>query len=77
MNLEFKISLIEIFISYIRPSSSADKLSKHSDNEYYYAEYLGHSGGDCQRVFKNCARSLLDYFSNVHHLSEGVLNIMG
>ncbi|XP_065362120.1 uncharacterized protein LOC135955690 [Calliphora vicina] len=61
----------------LTPSSSADKLSTHSDNEYYHAEHMGRSGANCQRVFKACSRSLLDHFSNIHHLTEDVMRIMG
>lgn len=44
-----------------------DKLSEHADNEYYYAEKVGHSGAGCERVFKECRRSLLEHFSELQH----------
>ncbi|KAI8117336.1 hypothetical protein FF38_09279 [Lucilia cuprina] len=61
----------------LTPSSSADQLSTHSDNEYYHAEHLGRSGANCQRVFKSCPRSLLEHFTDIHHLSESVKSILG
>lgn len=42
-----------------------DKLSEHADNEYYYAEKVGQSGAGCERVFKECQRSLLQHFSQL------------
>lgn len=48
-----------------RPSASVDKLSEHADNEYYYAEKVGQSGAGCDRVFKECQRSLLQHFSEL------------
>ncbi|KRF84598.1 uncharacterized protein [Drosophila virilis] len=50
----------------LTPSSSVDKLSEHADNEYYYAEKVGQSGAGCDRVFKECHRSLLQHFSELH-----------
>ncbi|XP_055910741.1 uncharacterized protein LOC129945107 [Eupeodes corollae] len=47
------------------PSSSVDKLSSHSDNEYFQAEVLGKSGAPCSVVFKDCKLSLLDIFTNI------------
>ncbi|TMW41221.1 hypothetical protein DOY81_013699, partial [Sarcophaga bullata] len=63
----------------LTPSSSSDKLSEHADNEYFQAEHLGRSGANCQKVYKDCPRSLVDHFSDMHHLVfvDGVMQIMG
>ncbi|KAM7356285.1 uncharacterized protein ACRADG_002090 [Cochliomyia hominivorax] len=69
--------IAELFYVLLTPSSSADKLSTHSDNEYYYAEHLGRSGANCHRVFKDCPRSLLEHITDIGHLTDGVIKILG
>ncbi|KAH8408076.1 hypothetical protein KR222_009224, partial [Zaprionus bogoriensis] len=59
--------LAELLHILLTPSTSADKLSEHADNEYYYAEKVGQSGAGCDRVFQECRRSLLQHFSELHH----------
>uniref|UniRef100_A0A1I8NYX3 Uncharacterized protein n=1 Tax=Stomoxys calcitrans TaxID=35570 RepID=A0A1I8NYX3_STOCA len=54
----------------LMPSSSVDKLSQHSDNDYYQAEYMGRSGANCHKIFASCPRSLLDHFSNFYKLTD-------
>ncbi|CAD7087078.1 unnamed protein product [Hermetia illucens] len=49
----------------LTPSTSVEPLTKHSDNEYLHAEYLGKSGAPCERIFKECRKSLLSEFSGV------------
>ncbi|EDW19023.1 uncharacterized protein LOC6582862 [Drosophila mojavensis] len=57
--------LAELLHILLTPSASVDKLSEHADNEYYYAEKVGQSGAGCDRVFKECQRSLLQHFSEL------------
>ncbi|XP_017840315.1 uncharacterized protein LOC108598209 [Drosophila busckii] len=59
----------------LTPSSSVDKLSEHADNEYYYAEKVGQTGAGCERVFKECRRSLLQHFSEMHDNLDKLINI--
>lgn len=55
-----------IVFSILRPSTSHDAISDHSDYEYYYAESMGKDGAPCERVFSECKASLLDQFSGVY-----------
>ncbi|XP_058128821.1 uncharacterized protein LOC131284131 [Anopheles ziemanni] len=48
------------------PSSTTEPLSEHRDNEYFRAEQLGRTGAPCERIFPECAHSLLDIFTGVH-----------
>ncbi|XP_064545821.1 uncharacterized protein LOC135433599 [Drosophila montana] len=61
----------------LTPSSSIDALSEHTDNDYLHAERLGHAGADCDKVYAKCEKSLLEHFSDVHHLGSEFLNILG
>ncbi|GAB0088586.1 uncharacterized protein DMENIID0001_030430 [Sergentomyia squamirostris] len=45
------------------PSSSNDKISQHTDNEYLHAENQGKVGAPCAEIFKNCPVSILDIFT--------------
>ncbi|XP_075156675.1 uncharacterized protein LOC142229963 [Haematobia irritans] len=65
----------ELMYILLTPSSSVDKLSEHSDNDYYQAEYLGRSGGNCESVFGKCPRSLLSHFSNFYKLTDELREI--
>ncbi|XP_067647968.1 uncharacterized protein [Eurosta solidaginis] len=64
--------LLHILLS---PSSSADELSEHADNEYFYAEAMGRAGAKCGLIFKECTKSLLEYFSNVHTFENMVTKV--
>ncbi|KRF97708.1 uncharacterized protein Dwil_GK27221 [Drosophila willistoni] len=66
--------LLHIFLT---PSTSMDTLSEHSDNDYLQAEHLGNAGSDCDKVYKMCPKSLLEHFSDVHHLGSEFLKILG
>ncbi|KAM8708212.1 hypothetical protein ACLKA7_015221 [Drosophila subpalustris] len=59
----------------LTPSSSVDKLSEHADNEYFYAEKVGQSGAGCERVFKECRRSLLHHFSEIHDTLDNLMHL--
>ncbi|KAL7734311.1 hypothetical protein ACLKA6_010648 [Drosophila palustris] len=59
----------------LTPSSSVDKLSEHADNEYFYAEKVGQSGAGCERVFKECRRSLLHHFSEIHDNLDNLMHL--
>ncbi|XP_022216907.2 uncharacterized protein LOC111070562 [Drosophila obscura] len=61
----------------LTPSSSVDPLSEHSDNDYLQAERLGEAGTDCDQVFQRCPKSLLQHFSDVHHLGSEFLKMFG
>ncbi|XP_034481405.1 uncharacterized protein LOC117787069 [Drosophila innubila] len=61
----------------LTPSSSKDPLSEHTDNDYLQAERLGHAGVDCDTVYAKCAKSLLEHFTDVHHLGSEFLKILG
>ncbi|SPP76430.1 Hypothetical predicted protein [Drosophila guanche] len=61
----------------LTPSSSVDTLSEHSDNDYLQAERLGAAGTDCDQVFQRCPNSLLQHFSDVHHLGSEFLRMLG
>lgn len=54
------------FIFFCRPSTTADELSDHSDNEYLHAEQLGKSGAPCGQIFPECTTSLLNKFSGIY-----------
>ncbi|XP_030387554.1 uncharacterized protein LOC115634125 [Scaptodrosophila lebanonensis] len=64
----------ELFHILLTPSSSVDKLSEHADNEFYHAEKMGQSGAGCERVFKECRRSLLQHFSELYDNLEHILS---
>ncbi|KAH8379912.1 hypothetical protein KR009_008003 [Drosophila setifemur] len=61
----------------LTPSSSVDPLAEHSDNDYLQAERLGAAGSDCHQVYQRCPKSLLEHFSDVHHLDSEFLNMLG
>ncbi|XP_001997332.3 uncharacterized protein LOC6571126 [Drosophila grimshawi] len=61
----------------LTPSSSKDALSEHTDNDYLQAERLGHAGADCDKVYVKCPKSLLEHFSDVHHLGSEFLKMLG
>ncbi|XP_059621825.1 uncharacterized protein LOC132265263 [Phlebotomus argentipes] len=55
------------------PSSTNDKISHNSDNEYFHAEKQGKSGAPCGEIFKNCPVSILDIFTSLPNaLNEAV-----
>lgn len=41
-------------------------MSKHSDNEYLYAEQMGQQHARCDLVFRECNESLLEIFSAIY-----------
>nr|XP_019556339.2 uncharacterized protein LOC109425548 [Aedes albopictus] len=57
------------------PSTTAEPLSEHSDNEYYRAEQLGREGAPCQLVFHECRNSILDVFTGIHDPKKNALFI--
>ncbi|XP_032575057.1 uncharacterized protein LOC116801164 [Drosophila sechellia] len=67
----------EVLHILLTPSSSVDPLSEHSDNDYLQAERLGAAGGDCDQVYPRCPKSLLEHFSDVHHLGSEFLSMLG
>uniref|UniRef100_A0A336MF10 CSON000718 protein n=1 Tax=Culicoides sonorensis TaxID=179676 RepID=A0A336MF10_CULSO len=56
----------EILHILFTPSSSPDTLSKHSDNEYLFAEKMGEKHERCDLLFRECNESLLEIFSGVY-----------
>ncbi|KAH8305636.1 hypothetical protein KR059_004379 [Drosophila kikkawai] len=67
----------EVLHILLTPSSSVDPLAEHSDNDYLQAERLGAAGSDCNQVYPRCPKSLLEHFSDVHHLGSEFLSMMG
>ncbi|XP_052844636.1 uncharacterized protein LOC128257603 [Drosophila gunungcola] len=67
----------EVLHILLTPSSSVDPLSEHSDNDYLQAERLGAAGSDCDQVYPRCPTSLLEHFSDVHHLGSEFLSMLG
>ncbi|XP_016976586.2 uncharacterized protein LOC108042700 [Drosophila rhopaloa] len=67
----------EVLHILLTPSSSVDPLSEHSDNDYLQAERLGAAGSDCDQVYPRCSKSLLEHFSDVHHLGSEFLTMLG
>nr|XP_016925735.2 uncharacterized protein LOC108006707 [Drosophila suzukii] len=67
----------EVLHILLTPSSSVDPLSEHSDNDYLQAERLGAAGGDCDQMYPRCPKSLLEHFSDVHHLGSEFLSMLG
>ncbi|KAH8301189.1 hypothetical protein KR018_007116 [Drosophila ironensis] len=61
----------------LTPSSSVDPLAEHSDNDYLQAEHFGAAGSDCDQVYSMCSKSLLEHFSDVHHLGSEFLKMLG
>uniref|UniRef100_A0A182P8X9 Uncharacterized protein n=1 Tax=Anopheles epiroticus TaxID=199890 RepID=A0A182P8X9_9DIPT len=58
------------------PSSTEEPLSEHRDNEYFRAEQLGRSGAPCERLFSECAHSLLDIFTGVHDPDTNTMRLL-
>lgn len=58
----------------LRPSTTHDDISDHSDYEYYRAEKLGKEGAPCEHVFKECESSILDQFTGVYTPMMDLLN---
>lgn len=69
-------AIFNFFLSFSSPSTTQDKLSKHSDNEYFRAEQIGKSGQPCHQVFRECTSSLLDIFTGVHNPIEEFTKMM-
>ncbi|KAH8307492.1 hypothetical protein KR044_013330 [Drosophila immigrans] len=61
----------------LTPSSSKDTLSEHTDNDYLQAERFGHAGASCDAVYPKCEKSLLEHFTDVHHLGSEFLKMLG
>ncbi|XP_055678114.1 uncharacterized protein LOC129786887 [Lutzomyia longipalpis] len=57
--------LAELLNIVLSPSTTNDKISEHSDNEYFHAEKQGKLGAPCGEIFKNCPVSILDIFTAV------------
>lgn len=48
------------------PSTTKDKVSHHTDNEYHAAERIGReAGGNCETLFPECEGSILDTFTEI------------
>lgn len=62
---------------FYRPSSSTDEIVQHSDNEYMHAEYVGQSGAPCDKVFRECSRSILEDFSGVYTSMGNLIKMVG
>ncbi|KFB42347.1 hypothetical protein ZHAS_00010040 [Anopheles sinensis] len=58
------------------PSSTTEPLSEHRDNEYFRAEQLGRTGAPCERIFPECAHSLLDIFTGVHDPNTNEMRLL-
>ncbi|XP_053658946.1 uncharacterized protein LOC128708014 [Anopheles marshallii] len=58
------------------PSSTAEPLSEHRDNEYFRAEQLGRGGAPCERIFAECVHSLLDIFTGVHDPETNAMRLL-
>uniref|UniRef100_A0A182N6E6 Uncharacterized protein n=1 Tax=Anopheles dirus TaxID=7168 RepID=A0A182N6E6_9DIPT len=58
------------------PSTTAEPLSEHRDNEYFRAEQLGRTGAPCERIFPECVHSLLDVFTGVHDPETGTMHLL-
>ncbi|XP_052890738.1 uncharacterized protein LOC128298962 [Anopheles moucheti] len=58
------------------PSSTAEPLSEHRDNEYFRAEQLGRDGAPCERIFPECVHSLLDIFTGVHDPETNAMRLL-
>ncbi|XP_050079193.1 uncharacterized protein LOC126566134 [Anopheles maculipalpis] len=58
------------------PSSTAEPLSEHRDNEFFRAEQLGRSGAPCERIFPECVHSLLDIFTGVHDSESNTMRLL-
>lgn len=50
----------------LNPSTSNDFVSRHSDNEFYFAEQAGLRGDNCEVLFKDCSISILELFSGIY-----------
>ncbi|XP_017840316.1 uncharacterized protein LOC108598210 [Drosophila busckii] len=61
----------------LTPSTSKDALSEHTDNDYLQAEHLGVAGISCDQLYTHCPKSLLQHFSDVHHLGSEFLKMLG
>ncbi|XP_034101967.1 uncharacterized protein LOC117566535 [Drosophila albomicans] len=61
----------------LTPSSSKDTLSEHTDNDYLQAERFGHAGVSCDTVYPKCEKSLLEHFTDVHHMGSEFLKMLG
>ncbi|XP_055683530.1 uncharacterized protein LOC129790177 [Lutzomyia longipalpis] len=69
--------LSELVHILLTPSTTNEKVSQHSDNEYFRAEQLGQSGVSCSREFGECKGSLLDIISSVHDpMVDEIVKIM-
>lgn len=60
-----------------RPSSSKDSINEHADNEYLRAENLGKQGEPCDKIFKECDRSILEQFSGIYTPMMDMMQILG
>lgn len=61
-----RMKLLSTIFHTLRPSSSVDELSDHSDNEYLRAEQLGVAGEPCEHIFRECPTSFLNKFSGIY-----------
>ncbi|XP_058449376.1 uncharacterized protein LOC131429326 [Malaya genurostris] len=65
----------ELFHIVFTPSTTAEPMSDHGDNEYYRAEQLGREGAPCEQVYHECKNTILDVFTGVHDPVSNVLNV--
>ncbi|XP_058824138.1 uncharacterized protein LOC131684906 [Topomyia yanbarensis] len=65
----------ELFHIVFTPSTTAEPLSEHRDNEYYRAEQLGREGAPCKQVFQECKNTILDVFTGVHDPVTNALDV--
>ncbi|KAJ6635715.1 hypothetical protein Bhyg_14301 [Pseudolycoriella hygida] len=61
----------------LTPSTTKDTINDHSQNEYHRAEALGKSGAPCEKIFKECTRSLLDQFTGIYGPMENIIKFLG
>lgn len=50
---------------FYRPTTTNEKISEHSDNDYLKAEKHGKEGAKCDEIYRECDDSLLQMFSGV------------
>lgn len=62
---------------FARPSLTKDTVIEHTQNEYLRAEEIGRSGAPCDKVFKECTKSVLDQFSGIYRTVENLIKIFG
>ncbi|KAG4079271.1 hypothetical protein HA402_006994 [Bradysia odoriphaga] len=74
----FKSGILgELMHIIMTPSSTKDKINDHSQNEYLRAEEFGRSGAPCEKIFKECPKSLLNQFTGIYGSMENIIKLIG